>query len=84
MLTRTIKDTRSKSYPLDTKEEMRTQSNHAKSERLVSRKVRRLKAIDVDKDHQRHSIEILLAGFIGRDENIKYPRQRWTISSKCL
>jgi len=76
MLTRTIKDTRSKSYCLDTMEEMRTQSNHAKSERLVSEKVRRLKAIDVDKDQQRHSIEILRSGYIGKDENKMYPRQR--------
>jgi len=36
----------------------------------------RIKAIDVDKDQQRHSIEILRAGNIGRDENTKYPRQR--------
>jgi hypothetical protein len=31
--------------------EMRTQSIHDKGEQLVSRTVRRIKAIDVDKDH---------------------------------
>jgi hypothetical protein len=29
----------------------------------------------VDKDQQKHSIEILPAGYIGRDENTKYQRQ---------
>jgi hypothetical protein len=31
-----------------------------------------IKAIDANKDQQRHSIEILPAGYIGRDENTKY------------
>jgi len=30
----------------------------------------RTKAIDVDKDPQRQSIEILPAGYIGRDHNV--------------
>jgi len=51
---------------------MRTQE---KGEQLVSRTVRPIKAIDVGKDPQRHSIEILLAGYIGTDENTKYPRK---------
>jgi len=34
----------------------------------------RMKAIDVDKDQQRYSIEILRAGYIGVDENTMYPR----------
>jgi hypothetical protein len=42
---------------------------HDKDERLVSRTVMRIMSIDVDKDHQRHSIEISPAGFIGRNEN---------------
>jgi len=36
----------------------------------------RIKAIDFDKDRQKHLIEIVLAGYIGRDENTKYPRQK--------
>jgi hypothetical protein len=64
MLTRPTKDTQSKSHPLDTQEEMRTQSNHDKGELLVPRTVRHNKAIDVGKAHQRHSIEFLLAGYI--------------------
>ena len=46
--------------------------------------VRRIKAIIVDKDQQRqrHSIEILHSGYIGRYENKKYPWQRWTVSTK--
>jgi len=55
---------------------MRTQSIHDNGERLVSRTVRRIKEIDVDKDQQKHSIEILQAGYKGRDENKKYPRRR--------
>jgi len=51
-----------------------------KGEQWVSRTVRHIKAIDVDKDPQGHSIEILRAGYIGRDENTKHPWQRWTVS----
>jgi len=36
----------------------------------------RIKVIDADKDRQRHSIEILRSGYIGKDENTMYPRQR--------
>jgi len=53
---------------------MRTQCIHDKGERLVSGTIGRIKAIDVDKNQQRHSIEILHAEFIGRD-NTKYPRK---------
>ena len=41
-----------------------------------------IKAIDDDKDQQRHSIKILRAGYIGRVRNTMYPRQRWTVSIK--
>jgi len=42
----------------------------------------RIKAIDVDKDQQRHSTEILLAEYIGRDQNAKYPRQEWVVNTE--
>ena len=61
---------------------MKTQSIQEKGERLVPWKVMRTKAVDVDKDPQRQLIEILPAGYIGRDESTKYPRQRWTVSTK--
>jgi hypothetical protein len=51
MLTRTQKNILSKSYWLDAQEGMITQSIHGKGERLISRKVRRIKAIAVDKTH---------------------------------
>jgi len=79
---RSIKNTRSVSYGLDTQKEMRTQSIHDKDEQLVSRTITCIKATDVDKDPWRHSIEILHAGYIGIDEDTKYPRQRWTVSIK--
>jgi len=41
---------------------MRPQSDRDDGEWLVPRTVRRYKAIDVDKAHQRHSIEILPTG----------------------
>jgi hypothetical protein len=50
---------------------MGTQYIHDKMEQLVSRTVRRVRAIDVDKDQQRHLIEILPAGYIERDEDTK-------------
>jgi hypothetical protein len=59
---------------------MRTQSIHVKCERLVSWTVMHIKALEVDKDQQRHSIEILRAGYIGRDENTMYPRQRSAVN----
>jgi len=52
---------------------MKIQSIHDRGEQLVSRTVMRIKAIDYDKDQQKHSIEVLLAGYIGRDENTKHP-----------
>ena len=64
MLTKPCKDTQSKSYSLDTQEEMRTQSDHDKGEQLVPTTVGHIKAIDVDKAQQRNSIEILRAGYM--------------------
>jgi hypothetical protein len=61
---------------------MRTQSIRDEGEQLVLMIVRRIKATDVDKEPQRHSIEILPAGYIGSDENTKFPRQRPTVSIK--
>ena len=48
---------------------MRTQNDQKC--KWVTRTVRLYKAIDVDKVHQRHTMEILHAGYIGRDENIE-------------
>jgi len=48
---------------------MRTQSIHDKGEQLVPRTFRHNKAMDFDKDQQKHSIEILRAGYIRRDED---------------
>jgi len=64
--------------------EMRTQSIHDKGRRLVPRTVRRNKVMDVDKDPQTHSIEISPAGYTGRDEDTRYPRQRRTVSQGQL
>jgi len=44
----------SKSYFLDTYEEMRTRSDHDNGKWLVPSIVRRYRAIDVDKTHQRY------------------------------
>jgi hypothetical protein len=57
------------------------QSSHDKGGWLISRTVRRYKVIHADKAHQRHSIEILLAEYRGRDENTERP-QRWIVSTK--
>jgi len=70
---------------------MRTQSIHDKGERLIPRTVRHIKAIDVDKAPQRHSIEILRAGYIGRNENTSIhdkgerlvPKAVWRIKVTC-
>jgi hypothetical protein len=42
----------------------------------------RTKALDVDMDQQKHSIEILPAGYIGRDEITMYPRQSERLVSR--
>ena len=52
---------------------MTTRSDHDKGEWLIPRTVRSYMAIDVDKSHKDN--EILLAEYIGRDQNAKYPRQ---------
>jgi len=44
---------------------MRTQSGHDKGEWLVPRTDRHKTAIDFDKAHPRHKIEILRAGYTG-------------------
>jgi len=54
---------------------MTTQSEHGNGEWLVPRTVRRYMAINVDKAHQRHSIETLPAGYIGKDDNTECPWQ---------
>jgi len=47
-----------------------TKNIHDKGQTVSTKELRRSKAINVDKDQQRHAIENLrAAGYIGRDEN---------------
>ena len=50
---------------------MRTQCIQDSGERLVPKTVRHIKTFNADKAPQRHSIEILQAGYIGRDEDTR-------------
>jgi hypothetical protein len=58
---------------------MKTQSIHDNDEwsRLVPAAVSRIKATDGNKDPQKHSIESLLAGYIGDEK-------RWTVGIKYI
>lgn len=53
---------------------MKTKSEHDKGRRLVIKTIKHNKAIDIDMAQQRHSIEILLSGYIAWDENKMWTR----------